>query len=182
MTCIVGVAVPGKGVVLGGDSCGSNGHGRIIVKEPKVFLKNANLAIGYTTSFSFGQLLKHSLQIPKRQHTRQDEEEWLHIDFVNAVRECLKTGGYLRTSDGREEGGQALLAYKDRLFSLQSDHALLEHANGYAAVGSGEMSALGALYATDKLKGRARVEIALAAAAEHVVTVAPPFHYVQTEL
>jgi hypothetical protein len=94
MTCIVGLIDNGK-VWMGGDSAGVSGLDVTVRKDPKVF-KNGDFLIGYTSSFRMGQLLRFKFNPPKyyaEQHNN-DEYQYMCTDFIEAIRICLKAGGY----------------------------------------------------------------------------------------
>jgi len=103
--------------------------------------------------------------------------------FVDAVRECLSTGGYARTEDGQEQGGQFLVGIRGRLYAVGADYQIGHTISGYAAVGSGYLVALGSLHSTAKssIGSRQRAVLALEAAAELTEGVRPPFTVVQSE-
>ena len=78
--------------------------------------------------------------------------------------------------------GTFLVGVRGRLFAIYSDYQVAEEALDYMAVGSGEDIALGALYATADLglSPRARMRIALKAAARFKPGVNGPFVYAST--
>lgn len=173
MTCIVGLVDNGK-VWIGGDAAGSDGYSMDIRADGKVWAKDG-MAFGFTTSFRMGQLLRYDLTIPKR-FPDTDLMAFLVRDFINAVRGCLKGGGFATTKDGAEVGGNFLVGVGGRLFCIESDYQVAESQSGYYAVGSGAKIALGSLFSTKKLPAKHRVMMALEAAAHHSCHVAPPFH------
>ncbi len=61
MTCIVGVAEPGKGAVVGFDSLGALGWAKTVRADDKGAQLTPWLAFAYTTSYRFGQILAHHL-------------------------------------------------------------------------------------------------------------------------
>lgn len=80
----------------------------------------------------------------------------------------------VRQDDGFMNG-EFLLGWRG-VVGLVSDVFSLDVSRcGYAAIGSGEALALGALHATADKPAEARVHLALAAAAEHTENVRPPF-------
>ena len=84
-------------------------------------------------------------------HKSKNIYEYMCTDFINAVRECFKDGGYLQKySDGDEKGGTFLVAYKNRLFRIENDFQVAESLNGIDAVGCGANYALGSLYILNK--------------------------------
>ncbi len=185
MTAIVGVKTP-HGVYIGGDSATTNDSGlQTILASSKVFAvsnRETRMLLGCTTSCRMMQLLHYELQIPAYEDG-MDVEQYLVTKFVNAVRDCLKSGGFAKKEDEREEGGNFLIGFAGRLFEMQSDYQISEPTNGYEAVGSGAKFALGALYVTSHLAPEQRIEQALQAAAYHNVYVRPPYviHYLSLE-
>jgi hypothetical protein len=95
--------------------------------------------------------------------------------FVNAVRSCLKSGGYASTEHGRESGGTFLVGYHGRLYEVWDDFQVGRPAAGYTAIGCGGDLAIGALYATRDDNPTLRVAVALAAAEQFSAGVRGPF-------
>ena len=145
MTCIVGyLDKKTKKVTIGGDSAGVAGLDITIRKDEKVF-KVGDFIIGCTSSFRMIQLLRFSFKPPEIKS--KNIYEYMCTDFINAVRECFKNGGYLQKySDGDEKGGTFLVAYKNRLFRIENDFQVAESLNGIDAVGCGADYALGSLH------------------------------------
>jgi ATP-dependent protease HslVU (ClpYQ) peptidase subunit len=172
MTAIAGLVHGGK-VYIGGDSAGSDGSLRAVRADTKVFTTGPYV-FGFTTSFRMGQLLRWSLRPTAPEGGL---ERFLATTFVDEVRQCLKTGGWVGIQNSREEGGTFLLGVQGRLFTVYDDFQVGEAADGYDAVGSGDALALGALYATASmsLEPTERITLALSAAATHNPFVMPPF-------
>lgn len=160
---------------MGSDSAASSETSIEIRNDPKVFL-NGDVLFGFADSFRAGQLLRHSLQIPKIPATTEELDKWLVTTFIDAVRSCLDAGGVSSKENGTEEGNMFLLGIMGRLYSVESDYQVARLIAGYAAIGCGADLALGALHATRSLKNaRGRILRALEASAEHSAYVAPPF-------
>lgn len=172
MTCIVGMAHRGT-VYIGADSASVAGWTSRITKLPKVFKKGPFL-IGYTTSFRMGQLLEHALHVPSQSGERDDMKFMVTV-FVEQVRLLLKERGMAKIESGAESGGQFLVGYKSRLYSVQSDFQVNEMADCFDAVGSGAEYALGALSALTALAPPARLKRALAISAHFNMGVCAPF-------
>ncbi|MBZ9921663.1 hypothetical protein LB579_28610 [Mesorhizobium sp. BR1-1-7] len=172
MTCIVGIAHNGK-VFIGGDSAGVGGYNLNVRADKKVF-RNGEFVMGFTSSFRMGNLLQHSLE-PPRWHPDDDIHKFMVKDFVDAVRSCLKTGGYATKENDGESGGTFLVGFKGRLFVVDSDYQVGENVDGFASVGCGEDIALGSMY-TSKGSPKGRVLTALAAAERFSAGVRAPFH------
>lgn len=177
MTVIVGVVHKGR-VHLGADSAGAAGYQLTIRRDPKAF-RNGPYVMGFTTSFRMGQLLHHALKAP---HPTGDLDQFMVTTFVDALRTCLKDGGWARKDAEQEEAGTFLVGIQGRLFTIHSDYQVGEPACGYAAVGCGDDLALGALHATAALglSPRQRLTAALAAADHHSAGVAGPYVYAST--
>lgn len=173
MTCIAGLVHDGA-VYIGGDSAGVSGWSLTVRADAKVF-KNGDFLFGFTSSFRMGDLLRFALSPPRR-HPDSDVRRFMVVDFVDAVRSCLKNGGYATTKDGGEAGGNFLVGYAGRLFEICSDYQVGEPAGGYAAVGCGEDIARGALFSNAHLLPQERITQALKAAEAHSAGVRGPFH------
>lgn len=176
MTCIVGLLQGGK-VWIGGDSAGVAGYALRARADRKVFTVGP-FAIGFTTSFRMGQLLNHAFT-PPLPKPGQDLTAFMVTDFVNAVRDCLKAGGFATKESEAEHGGQFLVGYRGHLFMVGSDYQVGEALAGFDAVGSGADVALGAM-AVGRGAPKVRILAALAAAAKFNAGVRGPFHVVKT--
>lgn len=172
MTAIVGLVHDG-GVYIGGDSAGVSGLQLTVRADSKVF-RNGPYLFGFTTSFRMGQLIHHALTPPK---PKGPLERFMSTTFIDAIRACLKDGGWARRENDREEGGTFLVGVAGRLFVVYEDYQVGQAADGYAAVGCGDQVALGALYATAGagMPPRRRVRLALSAAERFSAGVRAPF-------
>ncbi len=177
MTCIVGLVEKGE-VLIGGDSAGVNCSSlAMTVRADHKIFRNGPFLMGFTTSFRMGQLLRFSFNPPKR-HSDTDVYAYMVTDFVDAVRTCLKDGGYAERSHDAERGGEFLVGYEGRIFRVESDYQVGESSCGYNAVGCGEDFALGSLYSTTGAAPKDRIHQALKAAAQFSAGVSAPFHIV----
>lgn len=174
---IVGLVADSGRVHLGGDSAGVSGLALQVRADSKVF-RNGPFVFGFTTSFRMGQLLRHSLDPPRPPSRRLSR--FMATTFVDAIRECLKAGGWAARNSDREEGGTFLVGVAGRLFEIADDYQVGERVDGYAAVGCGADVAHGALYATADLgmKPRRRLTVALAAAERFSAGVRGPYAFV----
>lgn len=176
MTCIVGLVDDAGKVWMGGDRAAvEDSHYLMHVAQPKVFRRGPVL-IGYTSSFRMGQLLQYQLVIPERD-PRESLDEWMVVKFAEAVRSCLKAGGYTKIDSSRETSGTFLVGIEGRLFLFDDAHNVLAPLCNYEACGSGISVARGSLHTTTKLglRPNQRLIMALEAASEHVTTVRAPF-------
>lgn len=184
MSCVVGIS-DGRRTVLGGDSAGF-GHTDIpevySLTTPKVFRAGA-YAIGFTSSFRFGQILRYEVDWPSPPET--DLEQFLVTEVVERVRETLRLKGFSRRyEDGRERGGQILIAVGGQLFMINEDFQVTRLVEPYVALGNGHYTAYGSLHSlasiAPELDLEQRALAALAAAARYVASVQEPFVFVST--
>lgn len=173
MSCIV--ALRDQGVIyMGADSAGSDGWTLLARRDPKIF-RVGSMLIGFTTSFRMGQLLGYSLTLPAH-HADVAVERYMATSFIDAVRSCLKAGGWAKKESEVEKGGNFLVAYRGRIFEICEDFQVGESDGDFAAVGSGFMLALGSLHTSASWSDpRKRVEAALEAAASFCASVRGPF-------
>lgn len=170
MTAIVGL-VHDRRVYIGGDSASVGGYSLVVRADTKVF-RNGPYVMGFTSSFRMGQLLHHALIPPA---VSGDLDKFMATTFIDAVRDCLKAGGYARKDSETESGGNFLVGIEGRLFEVGSDYQVGENIDGYAACGCGSDLALGALYVTAGQAPKHRIRTALAAAERFSAGVRGPF-------
>jgi hypothetical protein len=176
VTCIVGLVDSAHGrIYMGGDSAGVGYYNLTVRRDPKVF-RNGPYLLGFTSSFRMGQLLRFAFQ-PPTHPDGMDIERFMATTWVDAVRECLKAGGFARKNSDAEEGGTFLVGYRGRLFRIENDYQVGEALDGYDAVGCGADLALGALYASGLAQRNSaeRVFWALEAAERGSAGVRGPF-------
>lgn len=174
MTCIVGLEADGK-VYMGCDSSSASGWDMTVTRLRKVFGRN-DFLIGYTTSFRMGQLLEHQLAVELQKDNQEDLAYMITI-FIEAVRQCLKDGGFTKVENAQEEGGTFLVGYGGILYCVQSDFQVNSNVYGLDAVGCGAKYALGSLWATRALSDpKERVLKALEAAGQFSNGVCAPYY------
>jgi hypothetical protein len=176
VTCIVGIADK-SGVYIGGDSAGVGGHYSLSVRADTKVFRNGPFIMGFTSSFRMGQLLAHSFSAPARKQG-QDSYAYMVTDFIDAVRACLKAGGYAERHSDAERGGTFLVGYEGRLFKIDCDYQVGEASAGFDACGCGEGIALGALWASVGDDPEPRLRLALEAAERFSAGVRGPFNTV----
>lgn len=145
MTCIVGVRCEGGRVLLGGDLGGFAGWNHAPRRDPKVFARPDGMAIGFTSSYRMGDLLRYSLKFDAPGEG-ESIDRWARTTFVDAVRKCFSEGGFLTKDKEQEAGGQFLVGYRGRLFAVGGDFQVGEPRVGFDSVGVGKNVALGALH------------------------------------
>lgn len=174
MTCVI--AIKDDGVVyMGADSAGGDLYTIRTRIDPKVH-KVGEFMFGFTTSFRMGQLLAHAFKAPDRD-PRVATEKFMATSFVDAVRDCLKAGGYAKKDSEVEHGGTFLVAYEGRVFTVYDDYQVAEGALPYEAVGCGTDMAMGSLFSTQdsSMTPSARIDLALRAAEAFSCGVRGPF-------
>lgn len=179
MTCVIGLIDKDK-IYMGADSAGVSGLGLSIRADQKVFIKG-DFIMGFTASFRMGQLLQYNLQIPSH-HRGTDSFEYMVTSFVNAVRECMKNGGFAEKKDEKEKAGTFMVGHQGRLFRIDSDYQVAENVLPYDAIGCGENIALGALFVSGHLKPKERILRALEASEQFSSGVRRPFVIRELEL
>jgi len=172
MTCIVGLVHDGD-VYIGADSAGVAGYSLTVRADEKVFINNG-FVMGFTSSFRMGQLLRYSLKPPKY-HPDIDLTEYMVTEFINAVRECLKTGGYAKKDKEIETAGTFLVGFQGKLFKIDSDYQVGVPILTFDACGCGEDIALGSMYSNTSLPPVERIIQALEAAEQFSAGVRRPF-------
>jgi ATP-dependent protease HslVU (ClpYQ) peptidase subunit len=176
VTCIVGV-VEGDRVFMGGDSAGvcSNSYSLVVRADQKVF-RNGLFVFGFCGSFRMGQLLRYSFEPPKHPR-RMDVYRYMVTLFIDEVRKVLKAGGFAKKEHDVEEiDGAFLVAYRGRLFEIDSDYQVGEAVDGFGATGCGAAIAQGALYVSQGVEPKKRVRAALEAAERYSGGVRRPFY------
>jgi ATP-dependent protease HslVU (ClpYQ) peptidase subunit len=181
VTCIAGV-VTKEGVLLAGDSLGSDGYAGKNYIAPKVFRLSSQVAAGFCGSYRMGQLIEHHLELPP---LGGDEQAWAIKTLIPQIRDLFTDGGFAHVKDNEETGGTWLLAVRRRLFLVQDDYSVLEARQPYNAVGCGEDFATGAMHALWKppvKNPRAFLRAALDAASAFSTGVAAPYNFTSTRV
>ncbi len=121
-----------------------------------------------------GQLLHYALAAPLPREG-QDIEQFMVIDFVNAVRDCFKVAGFAEKDKEQESGGVFLVGFRGQLYRVAADYQVGRPADGYDAVGCGDQQANGSLFSTVGRPPETRIRTALSAAEHHSAGVRAPF-------
>ena len=62
--------------------------------------------------------------------------------FIDALRECLKVGGWAKKDNDREEGGTFLVGVHGQLFAVYDDYQVATAADGVSGGGEDTVSRL----------------------------------------
>lgn len=175
MTCIVAIQKDGK-VFMGGDTAGSDDESGMIAtyRTPKVF-KRGEYLIGYAGSFRFGKLMQYTLDlppVPKDCTTPEKLDEFMNKILMNSLKKQCKD----LDLEKDEMDFDGLIGLRGHIFEISNDWCALECAQDWNAIGSGTKYAWGSLFTTESWKDpKKRIQMALSAAAEYSMSVAPPF-------
>ena len=177
MTCVAGLVQGGR-VYIAGDSAGSNDADQLTLRlDRKVFRRDdLDMIFGGAGSFRMFQLLRYGFT-PALAAEEENIERYMATVFVDALRACFKDRGFATKKEEQEQGGHFLVGVRGRLFVIESDYQVGESLDGYAAAGSGDDIARGALFATRHLdlSPEKRLTLALEAAQHHNTSVRAPF-------
>lgn len=171
MTCIVGILDDDGTIYMGGDSAATgDDYGQDLCMD-KVFLSD-EFIFGYAGSGRFCQLVKFSFDPPP---ITEPLDSYMCSAWLDALRDCLRSGGHLEKKDNREwVDGKLLIGVRGHLFQFQEDLECAEYRLPYAAVGCAYQLALGSLFST-KGRPRQRIMTALEAAERFCGAVRRPF-------
>lgn len=187
MTCIAGVVERATGRVwMGADCAGSGDWDLTLIRAPKI-VRNGDFLLGVTGHPRVCQILEHAFTPPDHP-SDMTLERYIVTRFTDALREAFKAAGYARKDNEQEKHeSEVLIGYRGRLFAIEGNYQMVEPQESYYAVGSGDMAALGALYATvaaaqdGLIAPAARVRLALEAAERFNIGVRGPFTIVSLE-
>lgn len=194
MTCIVAVT-DGQTVVLGGDSAGTRGQELRLRADPKVF-RVGGYAIGFTTSFRMGQILRYGTDLPEPPPAVEPGklDRFMVAELIPALRQSYADHGFAKTArfpssaspavteEGQEIGGLFLLDVAGQIFEVGNDYQVGRPAVPYSAIGAGSLVALGALHALESHKNlslQERATLALEASEAYSTSVRRPFQWVE---
>lgn len=148
MTVVVGIRGK-RGVLLAGDSQFSTPWSNRKMVDSKVFALSPVLAAAYCGSARLGNILTYHLDALDDPPLGRDEHRWTVREFIPFLREVASEHGHLHVRHEVDHLGSSafLLAVRGRLFIVDDDLQVSEHALPYDALGSGEDVAIGALRA-----------------------------------
>jgi len=181
MTCIVGLEADGK-VYMGGDSASTSDWDVNISPVHKVFL-NGDFLIGTTGIWRLPQLLQYSLGV-RPQEEDESDMQYMVTGFVEAVRKCLKEGGFAKVQNEQEEGdGTILVGFSGRVYKVYKRYSVCVSSDCFQAIGCGDEYALGNLWSTRgcNMKPEERILAALEAAGHFSNGVCPPYYVEQLD-
>lgn len=186
MSCVVALIANGK-LCMGADSASVSGSNINCRRDSKIFDRDGpngeTWMFGYVGSFRIGQLVHYELELPRLENPdRCDLHKFLVVKFIPLLRRCLRDGGSItRDDEGKERGTQLIIGLRGNIFLINYDFQVEELLVPYAALGIAQDLALGALYASSRMRDpEKRVLLALEAAQEFNSCVREPFITIET--
>jgi 20S proteasome alpha/beta subunit len=149
MTIIVGYKDAKTGTVyIAGDTQGTSGWDARHRADGKVFIKHGIL-YGFTSSYRMGQILKYHSEDVESPLLKEDTFGYVVSCLVPMWRKILAEHHFTKTESGVDTGGVFVVAVNGRLFVIESDFQVAEHADNFCAVGCGDSYAMGSMYSQD---------------------------------
>ena len=146
MTCIVAIEDE-EDVYIGADKISSDGHIQTVDSQSKLFQKD-EFIIGCAGSWRAKQILEKQWNPPERLSKHETDRDYLIAEIVPSIMEIYEDQYYGKEEDGQKEKRSAIMVgYNGCAYMVQRDYAVLRNTDGFAALGSGDSFALGALEA-----------------------------------
>lgn len=186
MTCIVGIKDEKTGIVyMGGDSLASNNYTENVINQRKVFKLNdtENAILGFSGMVRDLNLLRYAENLLDKRDEPNIDEKYIVTKFIPNVIRLFNDNGRNENHNGIQESeSYFLLAYKDKLWKIEFNYAVLNTTNSYETIGSGYQYASGSLFTTEgsEFTITERIHKALQSASKFAVGVAPPFYIINT--
>lgn len=182
MTCIVAARDKDR-IVLGSDTQSTGGWVKYRCLNPKVF-RVRDMMIGGTTSWRMLQILQYHLDSITLSEPATDPLAWTVKTFIPRARAVFNEHGFMSKDDNRDVGGVFIVAKAGRIICIQNDWAALEWEQPFAAIGSGEQCAVGAMHHANAagLDAMKVAQAGLSAAAFAAVGVQGPFEFLEENL
>ena len=169
MTCIAAL-MDDTHIYIGGDRMLSDGHISSNLAHSKVF-RIGSMMMGTMGSLRASQILRHHLELTK--DTRKYPIDYMVQDLIPNMRSCLEYYKY-SGQDDKGKCGTLIVCYRSGIFLIQEDWSVCETITPYEAIGSGGITAEGALFVLTNLDSplttKEKLEWALAAAGNHIVS------------
>lgn len=183
MTCIAAIK-HNDTIYMAADNVCSDSWGMYRRSHGKLFY-SGDMLVGCAGSIRVAQVIQHAVSYPGQAST-QDDHAFMCDTVVEHIRAQLTHRGALRKVEEEEvQGASIMVAYNSNIYVIESDWSVYMPGYPYFAIGSGGMSAQGALYVlTPSLTEtstpeeiKSMLERSLLAAEEHSVGVRGPFDF-----
>lgn len=187
MTCIIGFSDKENGITyMGGDSCASSNMLKQTINQRKVFksLDSKNMIIGFSGMVRDLNLLTYSKNLIDKRDEPNIDNEYMVTHFIPNIIQLFKNGERNGTYNNISEiESYFLVAYKDKLWEIESNYSIFNSTENYAAIGSGIYYALGSLKTMENmdLSPIEKIHKALQVASAFAPGVAPPFYIINTK-
>lgn len=187
MTCIVGLIDKENGITyIGGDSCASTWASKITLEQRKVFkLKDTdNALMGFSGTVRDLDLIRYATGLIDTRDEPNIDHEYVVTNVIPKLSNLMDVGNRNYSNSGQKEiDSLLLLAYKDKLWKIESNYAVVSSSDNFSAIGSGFQYALGSLESTKGLdiSPAKRIQMALGVASKFGIGVAPPFYIMNTK-
>lgn len=186
MTCVIGLFdSKRRNFYIGADSVESTQSHLINRNDSKVFIKENgtdSFIFGCSTSFRMIQLLRYSLIIPDFTFNNDEEsvDKYMCTLFIESVRKLFKEKGFSSNESNVETGGSFIVGFKKYLYEIQPDYQVAKPRDNFCCIGSGYLSAYGAMTALEQQSMRSEEKImrALEISAKYNPFVRGPFSVV----
>lgn len=188
MTCIIGYKdkINGK-VYIGADSCVSNGLTKHTLDECYKIFKpenNENIAIAMTGSIRALQVLKYHMKFPSEKELLANDEifndKYIITKIVPELKKICDENKITEKDNSVELA--FIIGYKQDLWYIASDFALIKFTNDYLTHGCGLEFAEGSLFTTKDMKLDIPQKIKLALqSGSTAIGVAPPYYIINTK-
>ena len=139
MTCIVAIRTDDY-VYLGTDSFGSNSFTGSKISYPRKVFQVGDFIIGVCGSFRMIQILTHKFAVMPR-FVDQDIYEYVYTSFYDSFISCLRQEKFLTDVNNVEVmggGSELIIGIENKIFVMQGDLSIIEPADDFVCIGSGE--------------------------------------------
>ena len=190
MTCFIGLVEDGVSYI-GADSGVTCGSIKTRAKSPKIFQKSITvdtgtekhqslMLLGLAGTVQSQQLIQHRFVAPVWNTTTRTLDQYLVVDFADALRACLKASGNCTVQEGRDVYDSSMLVLLEgRLFCVEFAFGVVESGDAFATIGSGAAIALGAMAVLHTVPPRERIDAALRAACAYATGCDLPLYQLQ---
>lgn len=178
MTVIIALKHDNK-IYLGSDSALIDGYTITKTKQSKIF-KLGEFLIGVAGYPRTAQLIQYQLTI-KPQTEHQSDFAYLCTEFSNSVKNLLVDNDHIKNQDGSKQTDESglLFGYKSNIYSMDANFQIIQTTDCYAAIGSGQELALGAMAAFTRFNAfwlpEVMIKNALEIVDKHNMGVCKPF-------
>ncbi|MGL4571742.1 MAG: hypothetical protein ACRCVJ_11835 [Clostridium sp.] len=187
MTCIIGYKDKEHNkIYIGADSCISGIGEHTLEKCYKIFKpeKNSNIVIGVTGSVRALQVLKYHMNFPSEKELAVNDEKF---DDKYIVKNIIPKLQRICTDNKIIEKDNCIclvfiIGYKDKLWYIDMDFALIQYTNDYLTHGCGYAYAEGSLLTTKDMDFSIVDKVKMGLQASSVASgVCPPYYIMNTE-